>query len=86
VKFTRADKEMHHEKVSREIRTGYLPNTSSGRYFSNSTHVSIFQYRTIFCNGREADHPHTSSAEVKNAWSYTSTPSIQLYLYLYYVL
>jgi hypothetical protein len=24
--------------------------------------------------GREADHSHSSSAEVKNAWSYTSTP------------
>jgi hypothetical protein len=24
--------------------------------------------------GREADHSHPSSAEVKNAWSYTSTP------------
>jgi hypothetical protein len=24
--------------------------------------------------GREADHLHSSSAEVKNAWSYTSTP------------
>jgi hypothetical protein len=23
--------------------------------------------------GREADHSHKSSAEVKNAWSYTST-------------
>jgi hypothetical protein len=23
----------------------------------------------------EADHPHTSSAEVKNAWSCTSTPN-----------
>jgi len=25
---------------------------------------------------READHPPPSSAEVKNAWSYTSTPII----------
>jgi hypothetical protein len=24
--------------------------------------------------GREADHPPPSSAEVKNEWSYTSTP------------
>jgi hypothetical protein len=24
--------------------------------------------------GHEADHSHPSSAEVKNAWSYTSTP------------
>jgi hypothetical protein len=24
--------------------------------------------------GREADHPRTSSAEVKNEWSYTYTP------------
>jgi hypothetical protein len=28
--------------------------------------------------GREADHSHPSSAEVKDAWSYTSTPSIRL--------
>jgi hypothetical protein len=29
--------------------------------------------------GREADHSPPSSAEVKNAWSYTSTPPICLY-------
>jgi len=28
--------------------------------------------------GREADHSLPSSAEVKNAWRYTSTPSIRL--------
>jgi hypothetical protein len=28
--------------------------------------------------GREADHSPPSSAEVKNAWSYTSTPPIHL--------
>jgi hypothetical protein len=29
--------------------------------------------------GCEADHPPPSSAEVKNAWSYTSTPPISLH-------
>jgi hypothetical protein len=29
--------------------------------------------------GREADHSPPSSAEVKNAWSYTSTPLIRLH-------
>jgi hypothetical protein len=29
--------------------------------------------------GREADHSSPSSAEVKNAWSYTSTPRIHLH-------
>jgi hypothetical protein len=29
--------------------------------------------------GREADHSPPSSAEVKNAWSYTSTPPIHLH-------
>jgi hypothetical protein len=29
--------------------------------------------------GRKADHSPPSSAEVKNAWSYTSTPSIRLH-------
>jgi hypothetical protein len=29
--------------------------------------------------GREADQSPTSSAEVKNAWSYTSTPPIHLH-------
>jgi hypothetical protein len=29
--------------------------------------------------GREADHSPSSSAEVKNAWSYTSTPRIHLH-------
>jgi hypothetical protein len=28
--------------------------------------------------GREADHSHPSSAEVKNVWSYTSTAQIRL--------
>jgi len=28
--------------------------------------------------GREADHSPPSSAEVKDAWSYTSTPPIRL--------
>jgi hypothetical protein len=28
--------------------------------------------------GREADHSHPSSVEVKNAWSYTSIPTIRL--------
>jgi hypothetical protein len=30
--------------------------------------------------GREADHSGPSSAEVKNAWSYTSTPPIRLHV------
>jgi hypothetical protein len=29
--------------------------------------------------GREADNSHPSSAEVKNAWSYTSTPPIRFH-------
>jgi hypothetical protein len=33
----------------------------------------------IWSNGREADHSPQSSAEVKNAWSYTSTPPIRLH-------
>jgi hypothetical protein len=34
--------------------------------------------------GREADHSPPSSAEVKNAWSYTSTPQyVFMALYLF---
>jgi hypothetical protein len=29
--------------------------------------------------GREADHSPPSSAEVKNVWSYTSTPPVRLH-------
>jgi hypothetical protein len=29
--------------------------------------------------GREADHSPPTSAEVKNAWSYTSTPTIRFH-------
>jgi hypothetical protein len=29
--------------------------------------------------GHEADYSFSSSAEVKNAWNYTSTPPISLY-------
>jgi hypothetical protein len=35
-------------------------------------------YPGVKMPGREADHP-PSKAEVKNAWSYTSTPPINLY-------
>jgi hypothetical protein len=28
-------------------------------------------------SAREADHSHPSSSEIKNAWSYTSTPPIR---------
>jgi len=45
-----------------------------------------------FHSRREADHSPPSSAEVENAWSYTSTPqyvfmvwcSFHLYFYLYH--
>jgi hypothetical protein len=30
-------------------------------------------------SGREADHTHSSSAEVKIAWNYTSTPPTRLH-------
>jgi hypothetical protein len=30
-------------------------------------------------DGREANHLHSSSAEVKNSWSYTSTPPKRLH-------
>jgi hypothetical protein len=30
-------------------------------------------------HGREADHSHPSSADVKNAWSYTSAPPIRIH-------
>jgi hypothetical protein len=37
--------------------------------------------------GRESDHSPPSSDEVKNAWSYTSTPTIRLHgVVLSYVL
>jgi hypothetical protein len=29
--------------------------------------------------GREANHSPTSSAEVKNTWSFTSSPSVRLH-------
>jgi hypothetical protein len=34
---------------------------------------------TVKRPGREADHSHPSNAEVKNAWSYTSSPPIRLH-------
>jgi len=39
----------------------------------------IFTLRYRVQPGREADHSPPSSAEVKNAWSYTSTPPICLH-------
>jgi hypothetical protein len=36
-------------------------------------------YTRVKRPGREADHSPTSSAEVKNVWSYTSTPPIHLH-------
>jgi hypothetical protein len=32
--------------------------------------------------GHGADHPPSSSTEVENEWSYTSTPPLGLYLHL----
>jgi len=37
-----------------------------------------FLYVGVKRPGREADHLHPPSAEIKNAWSYTSIPSIRL--------
>jgi hypothetical protein len=36
-------------------------------------------FRGVKLPGRESDHSSPSSAEVKNAWSYTSTLPIRLY-------
>jgi hypothetical protein len=36
-------------------------------------------YLGVKLPGREADHSPPSSAEVKNAWSYTSTPPVCLH-------
>jgi hypothetical protein len=44
-----------------------------------STHPPIRWMPGVKRPGRETDHSPPSSAEVKNAWSYTSTPSIRLY-------
>jgi len=41
--------------------------------------LSVFFSRGQSGPGREADHSPPSSAEVKNAWSYTSTYPIRLY-------
>jgi hypothetical protein len=36
--------------------------------------------------GRESDHSPPSSAEVKNVWSYTSTPQICFHILLFYLI
>jgi len=41
--------------------------------------LSGIEPRSSMRPGREADHSLPSSAEVKNAWSYTSTPPIHLH-------
>jgi len=41
------------------------------------TQPSIKRIRGGSCLQREADHSPPYSAEVKNAWSYTSTPPIR---------
>jgi len=50
------------------LYTGSRVHPSS---YSMSTRGS---YHGVMRLGREADHPHPSSAEIKNACSYTSTP------------
>jgi hypothetical protein len=39
--------------------------------------------KELYIAGLEADHSPPSSAEVKNAWSYTSTPQ---YVFMHHIL
>ena len=49
---------------SRVYPTSYLPDTAGS-------------FWKVQRSGRDADHLHPSGAEVKNKWSYTSTPHIR---------
>jgi hypothetical protein len=52
--------------------------TTVSRAALESTQPPINGYQGLY-PGREADHSPPSSAEIKNAWSYTSTPPIRLH-------
>jgi hypothetical protein len=54
-------------------RTALGPTQSSIRWVPGPLSLGVKR------SGREADHSPPSSAEVKNAWSYTSTPSLRLH-------
>jgi hypothetical protein len=59
--------------------TGYFsPNhsvqTGSGAHSPSYLMGTRGSFVEIKRSGREADYSHPSSVEVKNAWSYTSTP------------
>jgi hypothetical protein len=45
------------------VTSGFFADSGQGNCFRHPNHA-----------GREADHSPPSSAEVKNTWSYTSTP------------
>jgi hypothetical protein len=58
--------------------------TTASRTALGPTQLPIQWVPGVLCRevkrpGSEADHSSPSSAEVKNAWSYTSTPSIRLH-------
>jgi hypothetical protein len=55
------------------LRTGFGGHSA---YCTIGTGALILRLKR---QGREADHSPPSSAEVKNAWSYTSTPPIRLH-------
>jgi len=53
-----------------------FPNTPSWRGVQLEAQGQLYLYLSLGIKrpGREASHSSPSSAEVKNAWSYTSTP------------
>jgi hypothetical protein len=53
--------------------------TGSGAYQASYPMCKTVISAWVKRPGREADHSPPSSVEVKNAWSYTSTPSICLH-------
>jgi hypothetical protein len=64
---------------------GFVLFTTASRSAVGPTQTPVQSvYRRLFSRGVrrpecEADHSHTSSAEAKNAWRYTSTPPVRLY-------
>jgi hypothetical protein len=54
------------------------PETSVHNYYA--TLRNIPEERRVKRTGREVDHSSPSTGEVKNEWSYTSTPAVRLHI------
>jgi len=76
---------MNLKEMEKQAVTAYFKVPSLLRILETTSSQDLIQWISgalslgVKRPGREADHSPSSSSEVKNAWSYTSTPPIRLH-------